>query len=76
MAVTMKTDARSRMRQNKCSFPSDSADFLLGLIFYLEDGGDMFLRKIGLSPNYMALNAEDLLLGIAVYSLTFESWKK
>jgi hypothetical protein len=47
------------MWQAECSLPSASADFLLGLIFDLEDGGDMFLRKIGLSPNYVALNAED-----------------
>jgi hypothetical protein len=29
--------------------------FLLGLLLDPEDGGDMFLRNIWLSPNYMAL---------------------
>jgi hypothetical protein len=31
-------------------------DILLGLFFHLEDGGDMFLRKLGeLSTDYKAL---------------------
>jgi hypothetical protein len=32
-----------------------SAGFLLGLPFDPEDGRDMFLRNIWLSPNYTAL---------------------
>jgi hypothetical protein len=32
-----------------------SAGFLLGIHFDPEDGGDMFLRNIGLSPIYAAL---------------------
>jgi hypothetical protein len=47
------------MRQVEFSLPPASAHFLLGLIFDLKDGGDMFLRKIGLSANYMALNPEN-----------------
>jgi hypothetical protein len=32
------------------------ADFLFGLLFYSEDGGNMFLQKINwLSPDYIAL---------------------
>jgi hypothetical protein len=31
------------------------SSFLLGLIFLPEDGGDMFLRIVGLSPNYASL---------------------
>jgi hypothetical protein len=32
-----------------------SADFLLSLLLNSEDGGDMFLRNVELSPNYTAL---------------------
>jgi hypothetical protein len=32
-----------------------SADFSLGLLLDREDGGDMFLRNVGLFPNYMSL---------------------
>jgi hypothetical protein len=41
--------------------PSIFAAFLIGLLswlsllFYPEDGGDMFLRNIALSPSYTAL---------------------
>jgi hypothetical protein len=30
--------------------------FLLGSLFYSEQGGDMFLRNIGLLPNYTVTN--------------------
>jgi hypothetical protein len=36
------------------SLPPVSLDFLLGLLFHPEDGGDMFLRYIRLPPNYKA----------------------
>jgi hypothetical protein len=36
-------------------FPLVSTGFLLGLLIYFEDGGDMFLRNIGLPPNYASL---------------------
>jgi hypothetical protein len=32
--------------------------FLFGLLFYPENGGDMFLWNIGVSPNYTALQGE------------------
>jgi hypothetical protein len=32
-----------------------SAGYLLGLLFDPEDVGDIFLRNVGLSPNYKAL---------------------
>jgi hypothetical protein len=40
--------------------PAESADkyFLIGLVFDLEDGGDMFFRNIVLSSKYTALNPE------------------
>jgi hypothetical protein len=31
---------------------TSSAGFLLSILFDLEDGGDMFLRNVGLFPNY------------------------
>jgi hypothetical protein len=34
--------------------------FLLGLMFYPKDGGDICLRNVGLSPNYTALRRENL----------------
>jgi hypothetical protein len=37
------------------SLPPASAGLLLGLLFGPEDGGDMYLRNILLSSNYMAL---------------------
>jgi hypothetical protein len=39
------------------SLPPDSAGFLLGLLFNHEVGGEMFLRNVWLSPNYMALQS-------------------
>jgi hypothetical protein len=33
----------------------DKLRLFLGLLFDSEDGGDMFLRIVGLSPNYTAL---------------------
>jgi hypothetical protein len=38
---------------------SVSGSFLLGLIFETVDGGDMFLRNVGLSPNYTALQPRE-----------------
>jgi hypothetical protein len=35
--------------------PSASACFSLGLLVDPEDGGDIFLRNVGLSPNYTVL---------------------
>jgi hypothetical protein len=37
-----------------------SAGILPGLIFDPEGDGDMFLRNVGLSPNYTELQQEDL----------------
>jgi hypothetical protein len=36
-------------------FPPFLAAFLLDLLFYREDGSDMFIRNYGFSPNYMLL---------------------
>jgi hypothetical protein len=32
-----------------------SAGFFLGVLFYPEDGNNMFFRNVGLSPKYTAL---------------------
>jgi hypothetical protein len=37
--------------------PPASTRSLLGLFFYHEDGGDVFLRNIALPPNYMTLQS-------------------
>jgi hypothetical protein len=39
--------------------PPNSARFLLGLLLYLEDRGDMFLRNAWCSPNFALLEPED-----------------
>jgi hypothetical protein len=39
----------------RCRLAPTSTGFLLGLLFYPEDGGDILLRNVGLSPNCMAL---------------------
>lgn len=36
------------------ALPSASAGVLLGSLFDLEDGGNIFFRNVGLSQNYMA----------------------
>jgi hypothetical protein len=51
-----------RSERAQLSLPPVSASFLLGLLFYPEDGDDMVLQNIGSSPNYMALNAEYCIL--------------
>jgi hypothetical protein len=38
------------------------AVFFLGLEFELEDGGDMFLRNVGITPNYTALQQKKSVL--------------
>jgi hypothetical protein len=45
-------DLQGRREMN---LPFASAAFLLGLIFYLEDGDKVFLQNMELSPNYMVL---------------------
>jgi hypothetical protein len=41
--------------QRKLSLTPASTGFLLGVLFDHDDGGDMFLRNVGLSLNYTAL---------------------
>jgi hypothetical protein len=38
-----------------------SAGFLLGLLFHLEDGNNMFLQTVELTPKYSALQLTKLL---------------
>jgi hypothetical protein len=42
--------------------PPAFVGFLLGLLFGPKDGVDMFLRNIGLSPNYLPLHLRDRIL--------------
>jgi hypothetical protein len=46
------------LKECVANFLPDSVAVLLGLLFHLHDGGDMFLRNFGLSPNYTALDSE------------------
>jgi hypothetical protein len=41
--------------RNSLVFLSASADFLLRFLFDAEDAGDIFLRNVGMSPNYKAI---------------------
>jgi hypothetical protein len=41
--------------------PPLSATFLIGVLFDLEDGPDMYLRNVGLSPNHTALQPQKTL---------------
>jgi hypothetical protein len=43
-------------KQAKFTLPSSSAGFLLGSLLQPEDGGDMFHKKVGFSPNYTPLH--------------------
>jgi hypothetical protein len=38
------------------SFPPAVPEFLIGLLFDLEDGDNMFLQNIVLSPNYASVS--------------------
>jgi hypothetical protein len=49
----------AQLSSTQLSMPT-SACFLLGLLFDSEDGGDIFPRKFGLSPNYTVLQPEGL----------------
>jgi hypothetical protein len=40
--------------EDSLNFPLVSAGFFLGIFFYPEGGGDMFFRKVWLSPKYTA----------------------
>jgi hypothetical protein len=53
---------RFRRLDTLLSFPSDSAAFLARLFFYPEDGGSVYLRNAGLSPNYTAVTKAFLFL--------------
>jgi hypothetical protein len=51
-----RTSSRSKTKSGKKEADSDDKlCFLFGLLFQHEDGGDMSVRNIGVSPNYMAL---------------------
>jgi hypothetical protein len=49
-------------KSSKLTFPTASAVFLLGSFFGPEDGGELFLRNLGLPPNYTALQSWRLVL--------------
>jgi hypothetical protein len=50
-----KNEQKQEARSAELSLPPVSAGFLLGLLFDLEDGGKMFMRNVGFSPNYGAM---------------------
>jgi hypothetical protein len=43
------------LRVAQFGLPAAFAGFLRDLFLYTEDGGGTFLRNVGLSPNYMAM---------------------
>jgi hypothetical protein len=45
--------------KSKASKKPGKAGGKLSLLFYPEDGGDMFLRNVGFSPNFMELQPRD-----------------
>jgi hypothetical protein len=52
-----KKSAQTGGKFNSAKIPAASAGFLFGLLFNREDGGDTFLRNIGLPPNSTVLQA-------------------
>jgi hypothetical protein len=50
-----KSKPRKKPAEAELSLQPNSANYLHGLLFYPEDGGDMFLRNVGHLPNYTPL---------------------
>jgi hypothetical protein len=53
--VELRKEETSRNRREGELSLSLAFDWFLDLLFYPEGGGDMFLRNIELSPNYVAI---------------------
>jgi hypothetical protein len=45
----------SKSQQKMLNFPPATTGLLSGLLFDSEEGGDVFLRNVGLSPEYTLL---------------------
>jgi hypothetical protein len=62
-------DVSVRNKRVSIWFPDASAGSLLGSLFYLEEGGDMFLGNAKLSSNYKALTPNNTKLDQKIHTL-------
>jgi hypothetical protein len=73
LRVEEKAKQENSTSRSTLSFPRVSAGFLFRLLFDPEDGDDIFLRNIGFSPNYTALQPRGPQIFVLSISL-LEDW--